>query len=352
MDTPSAAGAPITGADVDALLASALALATTADLLELVDLRTYDGLAALAWDGPDARRMREEWDREHAVTLHLGAEALRAAADRLVREADEQEAASAVTGSEAGSTVPTSGTGPGSGAPGTAPGSPPSRWDHLRERLADAARTTVEAGTEAIRQVSALGDAVDSAGLAGLRVRAAQALADGGLLARVTELSIGPVTDRALGAVGAVGVVVSGYDTGVALREGDWWGVTDGSVSTVLGSAAMTGNPAAIAAAGAWTGGAIIGGQINEAMEGTSYGGHFERRMEAAFDTVGAAGMLWTPVALAQAGIDSAVEGARELAADAAEAYRRIDAATSSPTPWGMQTLSAPWPDDSEPGEP
>lgn len=349
--TPPGASAPVHGADPDALRATALAFARTADLLELVDLRTHDGLAALTWSGQDANRVRAAWDDEHAVTLHLTAELLRTGALLLLDEADDQDATSSAGSIDTIGTADTIGAvgTAHSPAPGTAGAEGPTTWAGLRERLTGLLTTAAGTSAHVVRETSTVSTAVDAAALVGLRVRAAQSLGDAGILARVADFSVGPVTDRALGVLGVAGTAVGAYDTYVAYQEGDWWRTTDGAVSTGLSVAGMVGGGLPALGAGvAWTGGAWVGTEIYEGMQGTGYGEHFERRMEGAFDRAGAVGMLWTPVALAQAGLDSAVDAAK----DAGRAYQRLYDAASSPTPWSWQTLSGEWPDEDGTGEP
>lgn len=94
----------VVGADVAELRELATALDRASERLVAVhgDLtRRTD--ASRYWLGPDAARFRERWRSSDALRLRRVAMALAEQADRLRRNADEQERASAAEGSGAGS---------------------------------------------------------------------------------------------------------------------------------------------------------------------------------------------------------------------------------------------------------
>lgn len=112
--------ARMVGADVDQLRALARRFTASADKLQ----HSSNGLSsavtnAAFWRGNDAERFRTQW-RSHSNPLIVAVvKALHSAADALIRNADEQDQASAAGGGSTGGT--TSGTG-GTSAPGAAGG--------------------------------------------------------------------------------------------------------------------------------------------------------------------------------------------------------------------------------------
>jgi hypothetical protein len=112
-----------------------------------------------------------------------------------------------------------------------------------------------------------------------------------------------PAVGAALRAAGHAGNVLNVYDAGAGLVKGDAVQATSGIGGLAAGA---VGGPAVGAA---WGAGWFIGTQVNEGIQGTSYGDAFERRNEAAFDTLGAGGMFIVPGNLAVAAWDVLTDG-------------------------------------------
>ncbi|RFA17394.1 hypothetical protein B7R22_00540 [Subtercola boreus] len=110
------------GADVASLRTLAQQFDTAATRLAgLTSTLTTNVNAAHAWQGPDAQGFRSDWNGSHTSSLKSAIRALSAGSADLLRNADEQNAASTdgVGGAGGGS-----GAGSGSGsAPGSGPGS-------------------------------------------------------------------------------------------------------------------------------------------------------------------------------------------------------------------------------------
>lgn len=294
------------GADAEALRSLALALLTTADHLEHVDLRTVDGVDALGWTGQDARTFRATWDQTHAVTLHLTAALMRRGAAHLLDEAADQVEASGLGGPL-----------PAAGPVGPAPtGADASWWAELRDGVHAWVDEMAEVYGPTIGALGTVSTLVGLAELDGVRRRAGQvmdALGASGPLGGVLDASIGTGTGRVLGAIDVVGTAHDLHDAWHGYQEGDAWRAVDGGVSGGLGIAGMASSHPGVALAGiSWGVGSAVGDELRESMEGTAFGDRFTERMDAVFDVAGPAGMLVTPGAL----IVTAAEAVGETVAE------------------------------------
>lgn len=86
------------GADVTELRALAARFDRTADQLDANRMAVGNAIQISAWVGPFATRFRAEWNSEHSVRVHSAAELLRTGAQTLLRNANDQDRASAVDG--------------------------------------------------------------------------------------------------------------------------------------------------------------------------------------------------------------------------------------------------------------
>jgi hypothetical protein len=84
----------MTGADAPALRALAAQLSQSAGRLDGIRQGIRSRLYSVHWDGPDGANFRRMWDGQHVPLLAGVAEGLRDSAERLLAEADQQEAAS------------------------------------------------------------------------------------------------------------------------------------------------------------------------------------------------------------------------------------------------------------------
>lgn len=82
------------GADVNQLEGLAQRFALAADQLDRIRASTRGNLHAIRWNGTDAEFARRVWETKHGPALGNAARELRQAADRLRRNANEQETAS------------------------------------------------------------------------------------------------------------------------------------------------------------------------------------------------------------------------------------------------------------------
>ena len=89
------------GADVDQLRALARNLTQAADRLEGTSGEVSGRLSSTPWQGNDAAQFRSQWQGESSALMRGVANALRAAAAEIDRNANEQEQASQETGSAA-----------------------------------------------------------------------------------------------------------------------------------------------------------------------------------------------------------------------------------------------------------
>lgn len=333
----------LAGADVEALLRTAEGMLDAADYLEVVDLRTADGLSSVGWTGADGDRQRAAWDEQHAVTLHLTAQLLRTGAVHLVTEAEDQEATSgagtAAATDGAGTTGTTGTTGTGSAAGTTASTGTGLTTARLRDRLASWTHDGLELSGQVVEGLAPVTTSVSVAELAAQRSGAAEGLVRSGAAARFLDPTIGPATAAGLRTLGGVGVAVSAHDYYHGVRDGDLYREVDGGVSTVLGAAALTGNPMAVGAAASWTFGTAVGETFTQATAGTDFDRRFQDRMEPVFDILGPVGMVVVPGALIVSGVETgaaaaadAYESARDYATDAWRSLTGADSGTGSGT--------------------
>ena len=89
----------IVGADVEQLRALSQTFTVAADRLQRVAVETSNRLNSTQWVGSDAERYRSQWRGESVRRLNAIAHALREVAEVLRRNADEQQTASAISGS-------------------------------------------------------------------------------------------------------------------------------------------------------------------------------------------------------------------------------------------------------------
>lgn len=87
------------GADVDQLRGLARTLVQSADRLDAMMSEVTGRLSGTAWQGPDSARFRSEWQGQSLGHIRAVATAIRDAAAQIERNANEQEQASAGTGS-------------------------------------------------------------------------------------------------------------------------------------------------------------------------------------------------------------------------------------------------------------
>lgn len=87
------------GADVEQLRSLAKKFeASGASLLTAIKALDYHVNSTDAWHGPDAERFRSDWNGRDKIAVTRSAEALREGASALVRNAEEQQGASAAAG--------------------------------------------------------------------------------------------------------------------------------------------------------------------------------------------------------------------------------------------------------------
>ena len=84
----------MTGADASALRALAAQMSSSAGRLDAIRQGIRSRLYSVHWDGPDGANFRRMWDGQHVPLLSAVAEGLRDSAERLLADADQQEAAS------------------------------------------------------------------------------------------------------------------------------------------------------------------------------------------------------------------------------------------------------------------
>lgn len=308
------------GADPGALRAQASALHEAAQTLTTCAQRTGAALDALAWHGHDAARTRDEWPTQHARTLLTCAAAMQEAAQRLLDDADAQEAASGVTG--AGSAGGSAG---GGATGGTGPvATSPTAGAALRAAL----DTAHDATSEALERIGTVATATDL-GLLGLAARrwenvatATTAAPLGHALSVMQDAHIGPATGAALQGAAVLGVASDAYGAVRAHHEGDLHGTVDNAVSAVIGAGGFVPGGAipSMALGLSWDAGTAVGTLANEAMQGTAFHDRFTQRMDTAFDVGGAWGMLNTPGALI-------VTGAEEVTLRTQEAWQGLTGA-------------------------
>lgn len=277
------------GADVEQLHATAGAFATAAQQLTAVAARTSLALESrLTWNGPDGERMRSRWRDEAVPSVAVVAGRLRDAGLHLVREAEQQLAAST---DGASATAGPASVASGSPSARTSGADAPVDWS---ERLGKIRDILIALPGQAMlgRVLSELprnGD--DWLELPGAIARAEKA---GGAFERIGMAGLGvlsTVTD-------ADGLVT-------ALEDGDVAGAIEHGIP--LAFTAM-GPEVDMTLGTAWSAGTIAGGAISDAMEGTRYGDIVRDMSEIAFEENGAWGMLQVPGILGMAGYEYLTE--------------------------------------------
>lgn len=277
------------GADPEALQRLAEDMLNHAEHTLGVGIRTQNELATLRWSGPDAERARQHWESVELPRIRNVSKALAEAAGVVLEEARQQRQVSEqANGAAAPSGTPVSGVPDPSGT-GTTAGTSATLLERART-LADALTTGPE-----LAQVAAVVAAGGRGALAMTRDQYA-------LISSLIGASK-PAVGATLRAAGHVGNVLNVYDAGAGMVRGDAVQATSGIGGLAAGAA---GGPAVGAA---WGAGWFIGTQVNEGIQGTSYGDAFERRNEAAFDTLGAGGMFIVPGNLAVAAWDVLTDG-------------------------------------------
>jgi len=260
------------GADVEALRAGARELADVAQTVLAVNVRLTHRVHDVGWNGPAAARFRAAWEAEHSPVLSALAGVLnRAAADVLGQAADQERASS-----------PT-------GRPSPATDALQARLNTQRDVLG-----LLADGAQVVRAMAAHPDAV--AGFATFN--------------RAWELAedfAGPLETAGGRLLGVLGTVVGAHELVKGAAEGDATAVVQNAVplgiTALVSRGVVAGGPGA-AVSVAWTGGSMLGNEINAAMEGTRYGDRVTENFDAVFDAVGPAGMLLTPFVLAASGLD------------------------------------------------
>lgn len=79
------------GADVEALRALGTAMGRQGEALELVAQRLTEVVTGTEWSGPDHEQFVDEWHTVHATALLTVAQAIAAAGERAIANADDQE---------------------------------------------------------------------------------------------------------------------------------------------------------------------------------------------------------------------------------------------------------------------
>lgn len=282
------------GADVEELHATAGAFAAAAQQLITVAGRTTLALQSdLTWNGPDGERMRARWREKLLPAVATVAGRLREAGLHLVREAEQQLAVSADGAGGSGSAVADaapSAAGGAAGASGSTASAAPVDWE---ERLSSIRDVLVALPGQAMlgRVLSELprhGDDWLELGDAISRAEKVGGLASVGM----AGLDVYSTVADAHGLVSAVedGDVASGIEHGVPLA----FKAMGPQVDMTLGTA--------------WSAGTIVGGAINDSMEGTRYGDIVRDMSEGAFDENGAWGMLQVPGILGMAAYEYLTE--------------------------------------------
>lgn len=209
------------GADADQLRALAKDFDQKATQLSgMASTLTASINGAGAWSGPDAALFKQDWNSTYRVSLSSANQALVAAASALVKNADQQEQASAVDGGGG-----PGGSGPGGSGPGGdqgdnpfpgANGSGSGETDDDRSLLDDILNSPV---------VGSLQDYLDAAGIVG-GIDALLQLRLGGAFSSL---------DAALDFRAFAG----GFNTASDFFGGNNWGSLTQGLSTVLGDGAL-----------------------------------------------------------------------------------------------------------------
>lgn len=137
---------PVVGADIEQLRTAARTFRQKADLLESSITRALSQqIATNPWKGRDAEGFRHQWQADLAPKLRQVVAELRKSADVLTRNANEQERASARSGTPAGGGAATSGASNQGGRDYLQEVSDALGWTKVPSFLWDATGKTVEA---------------------------------------------------------------------------------------------------------------------------------------------------------------------------------------------------------------
>ncbi|RFA15048.1 hypothetical protein B7R22_07500 [Subtercola boreus] len=299
------------GADAGELRALAKDFDQKASQLQgLLSTLTVEINRTQAWGGPDAEFFRQQWNTTHRTSLQNANSVLTAASTALVKNAGEQEQASADDGSGGpGSGGGPGGSGPGGSGPGGGtpenPGTPGTDDDLLRDLLQNPALLNtrelfdslgVVDGANALAQLRLLGEfgSLDDAlrfskfagrfdvlndFLAGHNwASAAQGLSsmlpDGAMAAKLG--SAAEFLGSAGKVLGPAGVVLGVVGVGTDISEGNYARAGYDGVATGLGFAALVTPPPADLILGAAAGTMALGGLLydhvpvfHDAVDGT-----------------------------------------------------------------------------------
>lgn len=281
------------GADPDALERLADELLHTAERIALCGRRTLDALTELRWNGPDADRARQRWAHLWLAAIRPTSTALAEAAGAAREHARQQRDAS--SGQGAVGAGPTGATPAAATTAGTGAIDAPDRSDAAAtmRRIRDLLLNGPEIAT-VITAARTWVNGVDPAtyGLA------SDVLGDAGRLTRGGGAFV----------TGA-SVVLDGADLVEAVRDGDAAAAVIPGTGLGLTAAAAAGVGWAGPVGAAWGVGTVVGGAINDGIEGTTYGDHLRARNDAAFDTLGVGGLLIVPGNLAVAAWDTLTGG-------------------------------------------
>ncbi|MHA7305016.1 WXG100 family type VII secretion target [Arthrobacter sp. TMN-49] len=99
------------GADVAELRAFARDLSSCAKRLTTISFSLGNTLSAVQWHGPDSERFRREWNISHRRNIRSVCAELETAAQELLRNAKEQDAASSAASLDVGGGSMTAATG-------------------------------------------------------------------------------------------------------------------------------------------------------------------------------------------------------------------------------------------------
>ncbi|MGF2949403.1 hypothetical protein [Microbacterium alcoholitolerans] len=280
------------GADVEQLHATAVTFAAAAQQLIIVAGRTTLALQSdLTWNGPDGERLRARWRDEALPAVATVAGQLREAGLHLVREADQQLAVS--TDGVVGSAGP-AGAPPAAGAPHgasrSAAATAPADWATRLEGIRDVL-------------VALPGQAMLGRVLSELPRGGDDWLELSGAISRAEK--IGGFASIGMAGLDVYSTVVDADGLVAAIEDGDVAGGIEHGVP--LAFKAM-GPQVDMTLGTAWSAGTMIGGAINDSMEGTRYGDIVRDMSEGAFDENGAWGMLQVPGILGMAAYEYLTE--------------------------------------------
>lgn len=299
------------GADTEGMRTCARELRAGGTELDTLGARLSEAVTGLPWQGADAARARARWEQTDRPRLQQTAELLRAAAELLTREAEQQDAASSDGGgavgagalTTAGPTGPARSVDPGSqassagagGIPAGATADPPrSLWERARETAARVADGPVGDA------LGAMGDGIDS-------VLVADAVAVGGQYAN----QLGPTATvlweqaEAVHLPGGLSTLATGIGyltTGLdglsawqAAAEGRWDGAVEKGVAAGIGVWGIAGGGLPAAGAGlAWGAGWETGDWARTGpLEKIGWNDAYQRVMAPMFERYGDWALLY-----------------------------------------------------------